>query len=151
MLDLQSTELQKLKVEDLMIPAEKVAHVQSLNPLEHALLVLVKTGYSAVPVISGNFQFEGIVSKTMIIDSILGIERFEVEKLSQHTVKDVMEKNIPTLKRDDDFLKGLKLVINHPFVCVVGENGTFDGILTRRVILKRFNRYVHENKQISSS
>ncbi|HEX6923282.1 MAG TPA: CBS domain-containing protein, partial [Bacillales bacterium] len=33
-------------IADWVIPADKVAHVQIGNPLEHALLVLIKTGYS---------------------------------------------------------------------------------------------------------
>ena len=37
----EDKELKDLTVEDLMIPSEKVAHVQLNNPLEHALLVLL--------------------------------------------------------------------------------------------------------------
>ncbi|TCT15732.1 CBS domain protein [Melghiribacillus thermohalophilus] len=144
MLSVQNTELQDMTVEQLMIPAEKVAHVQRQNPLEHALLVLVKSGYSAVPVLDASFRFQGIISKTMILDHILGIERFEVEKLSAATVKDVMDQDVPTIRKKDHFTKGLKSVINHPFICVVDENDLFDGILTRRVILKQINRYLHE-------
>ncbi|SET92701.1 CBS domain-containing protein [Salinibacillus kushneri] len=145
MLSIESTEIQQTKVKDLMIPAEKVAHVQNQNPLEHALLVLVKTGYSAVPVLDSNFHLEGVISKTMIIESILGIERIEVEKLSNLRVKSVMGKDFPTLKKNDGFMEGLKVSVDHPFVCVVDEDGYFDGILTRRVILKRLNQYLHEN------
>ena len=34
-----------------MIPSERVAHVQIGNNLEHALLVLTKSGYTAIPVL----------------------------------------------------------------------------------------------------
>ncbi|QHS22092.1 CBS domain-containing protein [Virgibacillus sp. MSP4-1] len=145
MLSIQSTEIQQTKVKDLMVPAEKVANVQSQNPLEHALLVLVKTGYSAVPVLDSDFHFEGVISKTMIIESILGMERIEVEKLSNLRVKSVMEKEFPTLNKEDGFMQGLKVVVDHPFVCIVDKDGYFDGILTRRAILKRLNQYLHEN------
>lgn len=146
MVSVPSTEIQETIVGDLMIPGEKVAHVHYKNPLEHALLVLVKTGYSAVPVLDSNSHFQGIISKTMIIDRILGIERFEVEKLSELSVEEAMQKDIPTVTKEASFQVGLKLVINHPFVCVVNEDGLFEGILTRRVILKRLNRQLHENK-----
>ncbi len=46
----ESKQLTDVLVSDLIISSEKVAHVQLNNPLEHALLVLVKSGYSAVPV-----------------------------------------------------------------------------------------------------
>jgi predicted transcriptional regulator len=147
MLSIQGTEIQGVTVGDLMISSDKVAHVQTQNPLEHALLVLVKTGYSAVPVLDPSYHFKGIVSKTMIIEKIMGMERFETEKLSILKVEEAMDLNVPTLCKEESFLKGLKLVINHPFICVVNEEGQFDGILTRRVILKRLNRHLHENMQ----
>jgi predicted transcriptional regulator len=144
MVSIQSTDALALTVGELMIPGEKVANVHTNNPLEHALLVLVKTGYSAVPVLDPSSHFKGIISKTMILEKILGIERFEVEKLSSLNVEEAMQTDIPTVTKEDTFLKGLKLVINHPFVCVVNQEGKFDGILTRRVILKKLNRALYE-------
>lgn len=47
---------------------------------------------------------------------------------------------IPHLHIEDKIKKGLELLIDHPFVCVVDEDGIFEGILTRRAILKKVNR-----------
>jgi len=132
--------LENLIVEDLMIPSEKVAHVQLNNPLEHALLVLVRSGYFAVPVLDTSYKLAGSISKTEILDQILGIERFEVEKLSELKVHEVMKDNLPSIKKTASFIDGLKTVIDAPFACVVDEDGYFDGILTRRTILKELNR-----------
>jgi predicted transcriptional regulator len=125
-----------VKLKDLMIPQEKVAHVQVGNPLEHALLVLVKAGYSAIPVLDSNFRLQGIISKTIILDSILGLEIIEVEKLSTMKVEEIMNTNIPKLQGQDDFIKALGLSINHPFVCIENEEKVFVGILPRSSILK---------------
>src|SRR5690625_1220807 len=127
-------------VADLMIPAEKVAHVQLNNPLEHALLVLIKSGYSAVPVLDTSFKLKGTIGKTVILNHILGLERIEVEKLSEVEVHEIMKSDIPRLTKEDSLIDGLKKVINSPFVCVADENGYFDGILTRRAILKQMKR-----------
>jgi CBS domain-containing protein len=48
------------------------------------------------------------------------------------------------LKITDTFQKALDLVINHAFLCVVDEEGTFAGILTRRVILKQLKKYIYQ-------
>src|SRR5690606_3321056 len=139
--------LKNLTVKDLMIPSEKVAHVQLNNPLEHALLVLVKSGYYAVPVLDSSFKLAGSISKTEILDQILGIERFEVEKLSELKVHEVMRKDLPSIQKTASFIDGLKMVIDAPFVCVVNEEGYFDGILTRRAILKALKRdYYRQNR-----
>lgn len=91
--------LSDISVGDLMISSEKVAHVQVNNPLEHALLVLVKSGYSAVPVLDTSYKLVGIISKTAILNQILGMERFEIEKLSELKVKEAMNDNLLTLKK----------------------------------------------------
>ncbi|MDC3412755.1 CBS domain-containing protein [Aquibacillus sp. 3ASR75-11] len=146
MTSVQHKPLTEIVVEELMISSEKVAHVQLANPLEHALLVLVKSGYSAVPVLDTSYKLKGTIGKTVILNHILGIERFEMERLSKITVNDVMQKDVPCLKKSDSFLVALKAVIDYPFVCVADEEGYFDGILTRRAILKQLNKDLHANK-----
>lgn len=127
-------------IKDLMIPSEKVAHVQKGNLLEHALLVLIKSGYSSIPVLDSQYKLHGLINTTMILDKTLGIEIIEVDKLSNQKVEDAMICDIPRLKETDEFIKALGLTINHPFVCVVDGNGVFSGIVTRRAILKMITR-----------
>lgn len=139
-------ELTDINVADMMISSDKVAHVQVNNPLEHALLVLVKSGYSAVPVLDSIYKLVGTIGKTVILDRTLGLERFETEILSDITVKEVMQSDAPTLLQTDSFKDGLNAVINQPFVCVVDEKGYFAGILTRRAILKNLRRDLYSIK-----
>ena len=84
-------EIDNILVRDLMIPSEKVAHVQLNNPLEHALLVLIRSGYFAVPVLDTSFKLAGSISKTVILDQILGVETYEMERLSELKVHEVMD------------------------------------------------------------
>lgn len=140
---LQDEHATDIIVADLMIPSEKVAHVQLNNPLEHALLVLVKSGYSAVPVLDTSYKLVGTIGKTVILNQILGLERFEMEKLSDILVHEIMNHDIPRLVKEDSFMNGLKTVIDSPFVCVSDENGYFDGIVTRRAILKQVTRGIY--------
>ncbi len=132
-------------IEDLVISAEKVAHVQLTNPLEHAMLILIKSGYSSIPVLDTEYRLKGLISQPLILDSILGIERIEFEKLSELVVQEVMNTDIPCINEKDGFFKGLKLAIDHPFLCVVDDENIFKGILTRRALLKFVNRYLHES------
>lgn len=147
---IQDKQLTDIVVEDIMISSEKVAHVQLNNPLEHALLVLVKSGYSAVPVLDASYKLVGTIGKTIILNEILGLERFEIEKLSDMRVHEVMNTDIPSLSRDDSFMNGLKAVINNTFVCVSDEEGYFDGIVTRRAILKQTKRDFYTNRNDQS-
>lgn len=140
MVSIYSRAFSAASIEDLLISSEKVAHVQIGNSLEHALLVLTKTGYTAVPVLDPTFKLHGLISTTMILDSILGLERVEFERLEHMKVEEVMNKEIPRLHFQDNLYKGLNLMINHPFVCVENEEHVFEGILTRRAFLQQISQ-----------
>lgn len=128
-------------IKDLIIASTKVAHVQLGNSLEHALLVLIKSGYSAIPVLDHQYRLHGQISINQIVNKTLGLERFEFEQMSEHTVDEVMDTKIPRLKDTDEFLKALELSINHPFVCIEDDQQIFLGILTRKSILALVYRY----------
>lgn len=130
-------------IKQYLISSEKVAHVQIGNYAEHALLILTKSGYSAIPVLDEQYRLEGLISLGMIMDRILGLERIEYDKLANLKVDDVMHADIPYLTTTDPFQKGLDLLVDHTFLCVVDENRKFAGILTRRVMLKKFKKYIY--------
>ena len=125
-----------LSVKDLMISSEWVAHVQVANNLEHALLVLTKSGYTAIPVLDPMYKLHGLISTPVILESILGLERIEFDNLANKKVSEIMIQNIPRLHVDDSLKKGLELLIDHPFICIENDEGVFEGILTRRALLK---------------
>lgn len=138
----QQLQIPQKDLHNLIIPSSKVAHVQLGNSLEHALLVLIKSGYSSIPVLDMDYRIHGLISKTLILESILGIERIEYELLADRKVEDVMNQNIPRIKETDDFLRALELSINNPFICVENKDGVFVGILTRKSILALFYRQI---------
>lgn len=144
MISLRTGDFLEKPVENLIIPAERVAHVQLGNSLEHALLVLTKSGYTGIPVLDIKYKLCGLISTPLILDSIMGLQRIEFEKLEKKKVEDVMKQDIPTLLIHDSIKKGLKLLINHPFVCVVNEEKDFKGIFTRRAILKHVNAFIQQ-------
>ncbi|RPF52292.1 cyclic-di-AMP-binding protein CbpB [Aquisalibacillus elongatus] len=146
MLDLTNFDLSSIPVKRDMIEAEKVAHVQLQNPLEHALLVLTKTGYNAVPVLDLNGRFCGIISKSDIVEAMFGIEQIEVDKLYENTVEDVMHSDVPTVSEHDTLEKALHVLIDHSFACVLNQDDEMIGIYTRREILKQFRNEFYEQQ-----
>lgn len=142
MLTSNNTELLSSSIERFVIPAERVAHVQISNNLEHGLLVLTKSGYTAIPVLDPHFKLYGLISSPMILDAILGMQRIEFEKLEELKVSDVMNSEIPRLRLQDTVQIGLQMLIDHPFICVENEEGIFEGILTRRALLKEFQEQI---------
>ncbi|WP_042455979.1 cyclic-di-AMP-binding protein CbpB [Neobacillus dielmonensis] len=140
MINLPSGEFLELNVRDLMISSERVAHVQIGNNLEHALLVLTKSGYTAIPVLDPHYKLHGLISTPIIMDSILGLERIEFEQLENKRVEEVMKTSIPRVKTSESFNRCLELLINHPFLCVETEDDFFAGILPRSTVLNHINK-----------
>ena len=140
----EAGDLMNIPIQELMIPGDKVAHVQIGNNLEHALLVLTKTRYTAIPVLDPTFKLHGLISMTVIMEKIFGLERIEFEKLENIKVEEVMNTSIPRLNLHDTLEKGLDLVVNHSFVCVQNTENVFEGIFTRRAILKQLKKRMEQ-------
>lgn len=146
MINLHSGEFLELTIKELMISSERVAHVQIGNNLEHALLVLTKSGYTAIPVLDPQYRLHGLISTPIIMDSILGLERIEFEQLEEKKVEQVMKKNVPRVMVTASLLSCLDLLVNHPFLCVETEDGFFEGILPRSTVLNQLNKIVKRFK-----
>ncbi|TWT28031.1 cyclic-di-AMP-binding protein CbpB [Planomicrobium sp. CPCC 101110] len=144
MISLPSRDFLETRIEDYIISSEKVAHVQLGNSAEHALLVLTKTGYSAIPVLDLKYRFCGLINAQRITESILGMNHIEYERLSEIRVEDIMQTDFPLIKINDRFQRALDLLINQNFLCVVDDEGMFMGILTRRVILKQLKKQIYQ-------
>lgn len=142
--NIQERDLLSGSIHLFVVPADEVAHVQPDNSLEHALLVLVKSGYTAIPVLGMNNTLQGIISKAKILDSILGIERIEPEKLNNWLVEEVMETKFVAVKESDPFERVMTQSIQHPFVCVENVSKEFLGIIPRSKILAHLNGYLHD-------
>ncbi|MDQ0191185.1 cyclic-di-AMP-binding protein CbpB [Alicyclobacillus cycloheptanicus] len=132
--------LMHVQLSQLLIPAKNVACVLRYNNLEHALLILTKAGYTAVPVLDDHGSVCGTISKTNILDAMLSTDKIDVDKLHEVLVEQAMTTKIPRLTTSDSFLKGMELLINNPFVCVLDAEEHFHGILTRRAVLIEIER-----------
>lgn len=146
MISLHSGEFLELTIKELMISSERVAHVQIGNSLEHALLVLTKSGYTAIPVLDPHYMLHGLISMPIIMDSILGLERIEFEQLEEKKVEEVMRKDVPRVMINASLSSCLDLLVHHPFLCVEMEDGLFGGILPRSKVLHQLNTIVKQFK-----
>ncbi len=130
--------------ESLMIAADNVACVYVDHTLEHALLVLTHSGYSAIPVLDARSVVRGLIHTNLVINTVAGLDGYHMESLSDRTVGSVMSDRVPTLRRSEPLLKALEMAINHTFICVVEEDGRLAGIITRKALIGKLYQYVRE-------
>ncbi|MCD8508980.1 MAG: CBS domain-containing protein [Bacillus sp. (in: Bacteria)] len=145
---LDDSSILETPIQSFIISVEKVAHVQPENTLEHALLILIKSGYTAIPVLDTENKLHGLISKAQILDSILGLERIEPERLQTTRVSEVMTTSIARMKNAEPFERALSYSINHPFICVEDDAGAFLGIITRSKLLAHINGFLHSCKKL---
>ncbi|MDE1549238.1 cyclic-di-AMP-binding protein CbpB [Jeotgalibaca caeni] len=143
-----SHEVQSMLLHDdgveLMVPSENVANLNCNNHLYHALLVLSQVKYNSIPVLDNDSKIRGIISMPMIIKALMGVDSIRFDEMEKIKVEDVMDKDVPTIDSSEELEVIMRLLINHSFVCVAEEDGTFKGIITRKEILGRVNHLVHE-------
>ncbi|MFC6314024.1 cyclic-di-AMP-binding protein CbpB [Lapidilactobacillus achengensis] len=130
-----------------LIPADRVAQVQASNPLTHAFLVLTKVRYSKIPVLDADSHIIGLLTMPMITDAMIGLEELSFDPIAKMTVADVMQTNFDTIQVDADMDQTLHLLVDNPFLPVVDRENVFQGILTRREMMKAFNYVAHNIEQ----
>ena len=143
-----SEEVRKMLLQDddgqIFVSSENVANLNLNNNLNHAVLVLSKIGYNAIPVLDNDSHIRGLISMSMIMNAIMGLDALRFEALETLKVKDVMDTNVPIMDESDELEDVLRNLIDHSFLCLADEQGVFKGIVTRKEILSRVNHLVHE-------
>ena len=129
--------------DDFLIPGEKVAHVLDTHPLNHALLVLTKVNYTKIPVLNRQDEIVGLIGLSEIVNAMFDLTEIDPTNLENLTVADVMDTRVKTITRPYDIEYILHSLVDHPFIIVVDEQNKFEGILTRKEILKAVNHLAH--------
>lgn len=129
---------------NFVIPADNVASLLDIHPLNHALLVLTKTGYSKIPVVTTENEFVGLIGLSSVVNEMFDLTDVDSDNLEGKQVKDVVITDIPTLCEPYNVEDILHLLVNNPFIPVIDEQNHFLGILTRRELIKSVNHLAHE-------
>lgn len=132
------------QLSDLMIPADMVAHVADYHSLSHAMLILTSVKYSMIPVLSADSTLQGLINMSAIVQSMVQLDGINADSLDEKQVKDAMLEVPVKVTLEDSFETIFRHLVDHNFLCVVDESGLFIGMITRRNLLKRLNRYFHD-------
>lgn len=130
--------------ETYLIPSSNVATLTDTNNLEHALLVLTNIGYSKIPVLNKEEELVGLVSLPSVVAEMFDTENFNPDRLADIKVSDVMETEIKCIQQPFNIEKILNYLVDGNFIPVVDDNNIFEGIITRKEIIKSVNQLAHE-------
>lgn len=127
--------------ETFLTPAEKLAVLVESHNIDHAKLLLSHTTYSRVPVVTEAGNYFGTIGLTEIIQYQSDNELTDDEL--NEDISLIAKTDEETVGLDYDLTEVMRKLVDQTFLPVLGENGKFVGIITRKSILKAINALLH--------
>ena len=129
--------------ETFLTPAKNLAVLIDNHNVDHAVLLLSQISYSRIPVVTDERKFVGTISLTDILSYQLKHEIPE-ETFASMDIVDVAKKEVGVIGLDFNLTEVLHKLVDDSFLSVVDEEGYFQGIITRKSILKAINSLMHD-------
>ena len=129
--------------ETFLTPAENLAVLIDSHNADHAILLLSQMTYTRVPVVTDEKEFVGTIGLRDIL-------AYQMEQgLSQETMADtdivhMTKKDVAVVEPDYRLTDVLHKLVDESFLPVVDKDGFFQGIITRKSILKAVNALLHD-------
>ena len=129
--------------ETFLTPAENLAVLIDTHNADHATLLLSQMTYTRVPVVTDEKEFVGTIGLRDIL-------AYQMEQgLSQEAMADtdivhMTKKDVAVVEPDYRLTDVLHKLVDESFLPVVDAEGIFQGIITRKSILKAVNALLHD-------
>ena len=125
-----------------LTPARNLAVLIDTHNVDHAILVLSQISYTRVPVVTDQMTYVGTISLTDILSYQMKHD-YSDEVFSSMDIVHMTKKDGEYLEKEYNLTEVLHKLVEESFLPVVSEDGVFEGIITRKSILKAFNSLMH--------
>ena len=130
-------------LDNYLIPAEDLAIFIDTHNADHVKLLLMSNGYSRVPVLTKDKKYVGTISISDILSyqSQNQLNDWEVDPTD---IREMVNTKIETINEAADLTEIMHKLVDFPFLPVVNDDNVFQGIITRKSILKAVNSLLHD-------
>ena len=128
--------------ETFLTPGENLAVMIDTHNVDHAILVLSQISYTRVPVVTDQMKYVGTISLTDILSYKMKHD-YSDEVFSSMDIVHMTKKDGEYLGKEYTVTEVLHKLVEESFLPVVSEDGVFEGIITRKSILKAINSLMH--------
>ena len=125
-----------------LTPARNLAVLIDTHNVDHAILVLSQISYTRVPVVTDQMKYVGTISLTDILSYQMKHD-YSDEAFSSMDIVHMTKMDGERLGKDYTVTEVLHKLVEESFLPVVSEDGVFEGIITRKSILKAINSLMH--------
>lgn len=125
-----------------LTPARNLAVLIDTHNVDHAILVLSQISYTRVPVVTDQMKYVGTISLTDILSYQMKLD-YSDEVFSSMDIVHMTKMDGERLGKEYTVTEVLHKLVEESFLPVVSEDGVFEGIITRKSILKAINSLMH--------
>lgn len=129
-----------------LTPKTNVAYVYDDNTVRQALEKIDHYGYTAIPIISRDGKFVGVLTEGDLLRAIKREQIFSIKETEEVIVSQIERRtNIHAVSAIVDIEDLIETALNQNFVPVVDDFGSFIGIVTRREIMRYLLDRINNN------
>ncbi len=129
--------------ETFLTPAENLAVLIDTHNADHAILLLSQMTYTRVPVVTDEKEFVGTIGLRDILAYQME-QGLSQEAMSDTDIVHMTKKDVAVVSPDYTLTDVLHKLVDESFLPVVDKGGIFQGIITRKSILKAVNALLHD-------
>ena len=135
-----------------LLPKSDVTYVEQEDTVGHALRVIHKNGYQAVPVINRKGEYVGTVTEGDFLWNLIQDYHMDMEAMRSVRVESLRKKwDYKAVSIEANIAELDQYIMDQNFVPVVDGRNVFIGIVTRKQIIKELLRRKNEkNENIDS-
>lgn len=130
-------------LDNYLIPAEDLAIFIDTHNADHVKLLLMCNGYSRVPVLTKDKKYVGTISISDIL-SYQAQNQLNDWEVDPTDIREMVNTKIETINEAADLTEIMHKLVDFPFLPVVNDDNVFQGIITRKSILKAVNSLLHD-------
>ena len=126
-----------------LTPADNLAALIDTHNADHAILVLSQITYTRIPVVTFDKRFVGTIGLRDILAYQME-QGLTDEQMATTDIVNITKTDVAVVAPDYNITEVLHKLVDEPFLPVVDDEGIFQGIITRKSILKAVNALLHD-------
>lgn len=130
-----------MNIAQMMIPKICTVFLHETNTIRQGLEVMIRHGYTVIPVLNSNEKYFGSVSEGDFLRWVLQNETIDKKVYEKHYIDEIMKKDsLKSLNFNADGKSVIQAVIQQNFVPITDARGILSGILTRKSVIEYLSR-----------
>lgn len=131
-----------------LLPKSEITYVEQEDTVGHALRVIHKNGYQAVPVINRKGEYVGTVTEGDFLWNLIQDYHMDMEAMRNVRVESLRKKwNYKAVSIEANIAELDQYIMDQNFVPVMDGRNIFIGIVTRKQIIKELLRQKNEKQE----